>query len=101
MQSLAAPFGGIRDQLAQPDLGYYDVQGLRTRLEHAEQAAQQRIKELRAIYLVDPRPEVRLRLSDLAGGRRITSAEDLERMLDELRQRVLAQLASEQTVVLE
>jgi hypothetical protein len=101
VQSLAAQFDALHEQFTRQDLGFYDVQSLRSRLERAEQAVQQRIKELRAIYQVDRRPEVRLRLSDLVRGKRVASIDELEQVLSELRLQILAQLEREQTIVFE
>ena len=72
---------------------------------------QRRVGELREQFkpVVVPPPEVsettgqevRLRWSDLVPDARIASAADVERVLSGLRERLLAELGREQTIVLE
>ncbi|GAB4206668.1 MAG: BREX system P-loop protein BrxC [Roseiflexaceae bacterium] len=100
-----ALFQPLRERLAPVSLDFNEARGILTALTSAEARAQQRLRELRDRYRIDPgpqpAPELRLRWRDLAGDQRLSSPADVERLLDGLRQQLLDALRDQQTVVLE
>lgn len=102
IERLSEPFSAVRTRIERPDLGLADARGALTALSTAEMGVRQRLRDLQAQYQPNPQPRTpkRVRLSELAGSRQITTSDDLDVLLRELRERLEAELA-QQPIVLE
>jgi hypothetical protein len=73
-------------------------------LTNAETKAQQRLRELREQYrptIDPPTSAVRLRWSEIAGQQRLSTPADIERVLDVLREQLLAALEQEGAITID
>jgi len=110
VSELALLFQEVRERLERTNPGLYEARALLTTLTNAEFNLRQRLNEVRTRYAPEPEPEpepepggqeMRLRWIRLVGSRRISSAAELEQVLDEVRARVLAELAGQDGIILE
>jgi hypothetical protein len=108
---LSALFQSVRDRLTQQDIGFAEARGILTSLANADMSAQRRVSELREQYrpvvvlppeeVHTPAQELHLRWSDLVAQAYLTSREDLDRMLSELRDRLLPEVEQHKTIIIE
>jgi hypothetical protein len=98
---LRAPFAAIRERLSQPNIDAVEARGILTALS-AEELDQPRIlREVQALYAPQQlENEAHLRLDQLVRQTRISSFDDLEHMLGELRTAIQRELEQQKIVIL-
>jgi hypothetical protein len=100
--NVAALFAEVRSRLAGDHFDYGRAVGVRSALTGAEMGLKPKLAEIRNRYKVTPSvTETHLRWQDIAHPDRISSADDLDRLLTSLRQRIEAELNQQRTVILE
>ncbi len=102
---LQALFAEMRQRLDQIDSEFYEMRRISAALTNADLSIQRRLSELRIQYQPVSAPlaprEVHVRLSAIAGPRRITSEAELEQLLEEWRSCLRDQLAAGSTLIVE
>jgi hypothetical protein len=100
--ALAGLYQLAQERVSRADLGLAEARSLLSTLASAEMEKERRLQEMRATYLVEPHPQaVHFTWSTLAGRVTLTSAADLDQMLDGLRERIAAELTDDVTVIIE
>lgn len=100
--ALAMLYQLARERVGRADLGLGEASGLLFTLATAEMEKDRRLQELRAAYVVEAHPQaVHFTWSTLAGRVTLTSAADLDQILDGLRERIAAELSDDVTIIIE
>ena len=100
--ALASLYQPVQERAHRVDLSLVEARGLLSSLASAKMEKERKLQELRAAYTVQPYvQEVRLKWQDIAGRATINSEEELDETLARIRERVLAELGEDRTIVLE
>jgi len=97
---------GVRDRLAQPEPGFYEVRSLMSALTSAELDLQRKVSDLRVIYKPTPiapigPQKIHLSWREVAGQLEIGSPQELDEVLHTLKTRLLKELDGQKILVLE
>jgi hypothetical protein len=101
--ALLALFADMRQRAARPELNFSDARGMKTALSNVELMLPRRFAELREKYrpeIVEPR-ELRRSWRELAGATQLTSEGDVNDLLARLRERLMADLDGQTTLIIE
>ena len=101
--ALASDLQSVRKRIEQPNPGFSEARNLTVTLGAAQLSMQRKVQEMRARYQpkAPVHQEVRLQWRELAGTTRIGSQDDLEKMLENIRGRVTADLEQQKIVIIE
>ena len=100
--ALAADLQSVQERIEQPNPGFSEARNLNIVLGTAQMNLQRKVQEMRARYQpINPPPsqEVHLRWQELLGTSRISSQDDLEQMLGEIRGHITAELEQHKIII--
>lgn len=99
---LSGLFGDVRTGLSQPGLGLYEAQRLLSDLAAAKLGLRARLGELRGRYQVALEPvAVHLRWQEVAGHARIQTVDELDQLLNRVRNAVISNVDDRTVIIIE